>query len=130
MWLMPGFHPHVTYVTLSINQSINQYWFIKRWQNTPYNKCLGKKYKIYDNVWQNKRSPNRRIRHGRLCVGTGFCTKDVLKSYYSACNQSSKVGFCRGVAVSGSNLLCWDQVVIHYVPYFKKIRCAVAVSLP
>jgi len=32
------------------------------------------KYKIYDNVWQNKVSPNSRIRHGRV----GYVSVQVL----------------------------------------------------
>jgi len=45
------------------------------------------------------------------------------RSYYSACNQSSKVGFCRGVAVSDNNLLCWDRVAVDITRVSGCVRC-------
>ena len=47
-------------------QLINQYSFIKKMAKRTLGQKSQKKstkYKIYDNVWQNKVSPNKQIRH-------------------------------------------------------------------
>ena len=54
-------------ISQSVSQSVN-IGLLKDGKTHPRTNVSEKstKYKIHDNIWQNKVSPNRRIRHGRV----------------------------------------------------------------
>ena len=77
------------------------------------------KYKIYDNVWQNKVRSKEQIRHGRVgCVSTGFCTTDSVKKLL-LCMQP----VFEGRILSWRLLLCWDQVAVDITDGSGCVRC-------